>query len=246
MNTLIESSNTSPRERVRRATPLVAFALALALSLALAAAGTTALAADDVALTSDRVDRFLDSLPDVEVLGQKYGDASEKMSKQKKNKRMNPHGAAGMAGMAPGGDFSHMMPSEAQMERAASPFTSNLEEIRASEGYGDMVSTVKKHGFSSVEEWAAVGDRAMRAFASLQMADEIPELDAQMEDMRKQLAQSGMPKAQQEQMLKMMDTGRVQMKKFQDVPQADLNAVRPHLKRFEELGQSQMQRSRNR
>ncbi len=223
---------------------------ALALLVAVPFLALSAQAAPDTPLTSDRVSRFLDSLPDFEALGEKYGDEGQQppselgRKKRKNTKRRMQQPPQGIEGLAQAQEAA--MPTADQMKRAGSPFTSGLEEMRSSEGYDEMVATVKRHGFSSVEEWASVGDRAVRAFAATKMKQQAPEMNAQMEEMRKNLAQSGMPKAQQDAMLEMVDSTRETMKTFQDVPEADKKAVAPHLDRFEALSESNGRKPRRR
>jgi len=208
----------------------------LVVLLALLACPSLAVAEAD--LSSNQVDRFLDSLPDVEALGEKYGrqEPQQRIPDPEALRRRMPHGAAGIAGLAESGGFA--IPKAAPIERATSPFASHIDVMRASEGWNEMVSTVEKHGFASVAEWASVGDRAMRAFAASQMDREMPKMDAEMAKMRKRLTESGMPEAQQEAMLELMNSSQRAMQTVQDVPEADKRAVAPHLDRFRALGRS--------
>ncbi len=238
-------STLDPRSRRPLSTPgagRVARFLTALLAVATLLFGASVAVAAEPRLTSDNVSRFLDSLPDFEALGQKYGQETRRESR--KQARKMPHGAAGYAGMSADEAMAMAAPSEAELERAASPFSSSIPEMRASNGWNDMLATVKRHGFSSVEEWAAVGDRAMRAFAAAQMKREMPEIDAQMAEMQKSLAQSGMSKKQQEAMMQMVNSSRQTMQTFQDVPEADKKAVAPHLDRFEALSRSGMRDAR--
>ena len=77
-----------------------------------------------------------------------------------------------------------------------------------------------------------------------QMQAQMPQMDAEMAKMRKSLAESGMPKAQQDAMMKMMDASRGAMKTVEDVPDADKKAVAPHIERFEALSRNEMRRGR--
>ncbi len=98
-----------------------------------------------------------------------------------------------------------------------------------------MLATVKKHGFSSIEEWANVGDRSVRAYAATKMETEMPKMDEQMKEARESLKKSGMPPAQQEAMLKMMNAGSEMMKAYEDVSAADKKAIKPFWKDIEGL-----------
>jgi hypothetical protein len=180
-------------------------------------------------LTQQDVQRFLQSMPDVEKLGEKYGDddKAKGMGAMTSRDQMRSMGAG--ANMAP--------PSKELLERAAVPLTSSLAAMRGNDGYEEMVATVKRHGFSSVEEWATIGDRSIRAYAALQMEDQAPKVEAQMKEMRENLAKSGMPPAQQEAMLQMMNSSAEVMNTFADVPAADKQAVKPFSAQFERMGQ---------
>lgn len=180
-------------------------------------------------LTQDNIQRFLQSMPDVEKLGEKYADdeANGPLAAMASREQMTSQGGA--AGMA--------APSKEQLERATSPLTTSLPGMRASKGYAEMVALVKRHGFSSVEEWATIGDRSIRAYAALQMETETPKVKEQMEEMRANLAKSGMPAAQQEAMLKMMNSSAEVLNTFADVPAADKQAIKPFAAQFEQLGE---------
>lgn len=193
------------------------FAIALAL---LSSFATASLAQTTKPLTASEIKGFLNSLDDVEKLSKKYGDT------QKENERAI---AEAQKSLATGG------PSPELMKRAASPLTTSLPMIRESEGLDEMRATIRKHGFSSVEEWADVGDRSFRAYAATKMEAEMPEMNAKMKEARESLKKSGLPPAQQEAMLKMMGAGTELMKAYEDVPAADKVAIKPFLKQIEGL-----------
>ncbi|MBW2726593.1 MAG: hypothetical protein JRE71_19605 [Deltaproteobacteria bacterium] len=199
-------------------------ALVLFLSGGLAAAESAA------PLTQENVQRFLQSMPDVEKLGEKYADGERGGTLDILAARNQMASTRGASNMAP--------PTKEQLEIAAAPLTASLAGMRASAGYDEMVATVKRHGFSSVEEWATIGDRSIRAYAALQMDAEAPNIEAQMKEMRENLAKSGMPAQQQEAMLKMMSSSAEVLNTFADVPAADKKAIAPFAAQFEQLGQS--------
>lgn len=193
-------------------------------------AGSPAAAGSSAALAAEDIQHFLDSMPDFERLGEKYAD------REKNERKAREEMAAERqryASMAPGQALAG--PTPEQIERMKAPFSASLGEMRKSEGYDELVATVKRHGFDSVEQWAAVGDRSMRAYLAAKMETEMPKMDAQMEKLRGQLAQSGMSMDQQKAMMKMMDASSQTLSAFQDVPEADKSAIAPFVEQFDAL-----------
>lgn len=199
--------------------------------VALLSFGFESAAESTAPLTAKSIKGFLDSLDDVEKLSEKYGD-KEKPMKQQKRAMSAAEAQQQYSSMA---DIAAMAPTQEQMKRAASPLTSSLPEIRASEGLDEMLATVKKHGFSSIEEWASVGDRSFRAYAATKMEAEMPKMNQQMQEARESLKASGMSAKQQEAMLKMMSGGSELMQAYEDAPAADKKAIKPFLKDIEAL-----------
>lgn len=184
-------------------------------------------AAAEAPLTSKVVKSFIDCMPEVQKLSEQFAEETSPVQAMAPHQRTKT--PTGMPGMG-------QMPSSDDIERAATPFTSSLSEIRESKELDKMVALVKKHGFSGIEQWASVGDRAMRAYAALQMQSDLPKANKQIKEMRKQLAASGMPAAQQEAMLDMMTSSQKVMQQFSEVPDADKKAVEPHVKAFRKIG----------
>jgi hypothetical protein len=209
-------------------TKLRAMVSTIALLLLVGLAGGLAAAESTGSLTQRDIQSFLQSIPDVEKLSEKFTDDGQAAPLAAMAKRDQNAVMGGTPGMA--------APSKEQLERAAAPLSFALPGMRANKGYPELVATVEKHGFSSVEEWAATGDRSIRAYAALRMETEAPKVEAQMKEMRANLAKSGMPAAQQEAMLKMLNSSADVMNTFADVPAADKKAVKPFASQFEKLG----------
>lgn len=171
-------------------------------------------------LTQESIEQFLQSMDDVQKLGKKYRDDAKAVNAS----------TGRPSGMA--------MSNEQQLARAAAPISSALAEMRKSEGFGEMVATVKRHGFGDVEEWAKLGDRALRAYAAIRLEADMPKINAQMEQMRENLERSGMPAARQETMLKLMQPGAELMKQFEQIPAEDKRAVEPYMVQFRKLAES--------
>ncbi|MCP5040039.1 MAG: hypothetical protein GY944_03350 [bacterium] len=201
----------------------------LALSLALMFVGLPSAMGASSALDSDTIQRFLDSMPDVQKLAEKYPEDPQ-TAREEQMAMQNEYGAMAQSPAMTG-------PSEEQLARVRAPFTSSLGEMRASEGYDEMVATVKRHGFDGVEQWAEVGDRAMRAYGASKMAAEMPKIEAEMKKLRENLAKSGMPIDQQKAMAQMMDSSSQMLSGFENVPEADKKAIEPFIPRFDKLAE---------
>ena len=179
------------------------------------------------ALNADNIQRFLQSMDDVERLGEKYG-AKEKAAKEMKNAQKK-YEAMAQARMTQG-------PSKQYLERATAPLSSGIPGMHESGGFDEILAAVRRHGFSSVEQWAGIGDKAIRAYAATKIEEQVPEIDKQMKEMKANLAKSGLPAEQQEAMMKMMGAGSTIMKSLDDVSAADKKAIRPFISQFENLG----------
>lgn len=179
------------------------------------------------ALNADNIQRFLLSMDDVEKLGKKYS-AKEKTGKEMKSAQKKYEAMA--RGLMTQG------PSKKNLERAVAPLSSGIPEMYESGGFDEMLVTVKRHGFSSVEQWAGIGDKAIRAYAATKIGEQVPEMNKQMKEMKAKLAKSGMPAEQQEAMMEMMGAGSTIMESFNDVPSADKKAIKPFISQLENLG----------
>jgi hypothetical protein len=182
-------------------------------------------------LTEESIQNFLQSIDEVRKLGEKYGVTGQDGQSLGSFTKIR---SASMVG--PGG-FG--VPDKAQLARVEAPISLSLPEMRASDGYGEMVAAVKRHGFRDVEDWAMIGDRAVRAYAAIQMEAEMPRINAQMKQMRENLAKSGMPAARQEAMLKMMQPGADAMKNLAEAPAEDKQAIKPFAAQFKKLAETQ-------
>lgn len=160
-------------------------------------------------LTADTVKGFLVSLQDIEEVGNKY----EVME------LMNPNTSVDTA-----------------MARAAAPFTAVIAQMQGHQAYGEMVAAIERHGFSDIQQWAATGDRVLKAFAANRMAAQMPQIDEQMKQAVEQIENSGMSAAQKEAMLQMMQSSRQIMGLYDDVSPADKAAVLPFMSEIEALG----------
>ena len=159
------------------------------------------------ALTDDEVLRFIASFQEMRTVAEQYQDSDQ---------------------LVPG-----PASSDEARQRVESPFTSSLADMRKTDGFSDMLRVMKKHGFASEKNWAAIGDRVIRAYAAVRMDEQAPQLNKEMAEALKQLEESTMPEAQKEMMREMMRTSNQFLEVYADVPEADKNAVRPHIAALE-------------
>jgi hypothetical protein len=80
----------------------------------------------------------------------------------------------------------------------------------------------------------------MYAYAALQMQGKRPDMDAQMAKALKELEASDLPEEMKKKMRDAMTVSKGMVETMDDVPQADIDAVRPHLERFESLSKMPM------
>jgi len=156
---------------------------------------------------SKAVESYINSLPEVEAFG-------ERMESQGKDEAW----------------LNDVSPMEGD---TFDPHTRGISALKKHDPaeYAELGKIVGRHGFSSGENWAAVGDRVILAYGALKAESENPELFAmvkQMESMDERMM-AMMPaevRAQMEQAL-------VMARSFANVPDADKQVVRPHLGRLD-------------
>lgn len=181
--------------------PLLLFALFISMPL---------LASD--ALTGKTVRDFIDSLKELEQLGNKY--ESDRTTTSDGNQSIDQ-----------------------TMQMIQSPFSTAASEMIASKFYNEYLGVIKRHGFVSAEQWSQVGNRIYYAIAAVQMEKEMPgNMDQQIAQAQEQMKASGMSAEQQKMMIDMMAASRQAMQQFENVPQADREVVKPYIAEFEQLG----------
>ncbi len=68
-----------------------------------------------------------------------------------------------------------------------SPFATALNSNKTHESYKEFIDLLKSQGYSSGEEWAAVGDKITAAFIALKMAPHEQELKMKMDQIQSQM-----------------------------------------------------------
>src|SRR5690625_2786469 len=108
-------------------------------------------------LTDAQVRNFIASMPDVEVLGEQYPEIDDGLDEDDDEI-----------------DFTN-------------PISSGIAKMRGQEAYKSLSQIVKRHGFSSPEQWGQVGDRVVRAMMALSMDEDYSSARAEMAEAMKQI-----------------------------------------------------------
>ncbi|MEQ8691034.1 MAG: hypothetical protein RIC89_09410 [Pseudomonadales bacterium] len=169
----------------------------------------TSTAWSEVSFNTSNVGKFISSLSEVQKVSDKYGHPDSL-----------------------GGDGMDIKQS---MARAQAPFSSSIPELQSYAGYDEVVTIIESSGFGDINQWAAFGDRVMRAYGAIKLASEAPDVNEQMAQARKQLENSGLTEAQKKMLLEVMGSANQVMDTFKDVPQADRAAVKPHVEKLDNL-----------
>lgn len=139
--------------------------------------------AGDGSLTADQAQRFVDSLPALDALGESL-EADGKMEELR-------------------------IDATPQAGKEFKPYSQAVEGLKAKypADYAKLNKAVKPHGFSA-REWGGVGDRVITAYLALKMEEENPGAMAQMQAMDKSMLDQMPPqmKAQFQQAMVMMET----------------------------------------
>lgn len=111
-------------------------------------------------------------------------------------------------------------------------FTSLAEELDNHPPTKDKVSSmVKRHGFSSLAEWAQTGDRIYTAYMAINMGDQ-PEMDGMMDEnaIEDYMTSVGdvMSDARKKEIRAMMESAMKSNEAINNAPSEDIEAVRPY------------------
>lgn len=187
------------------------FALFVAFSLALI--GLSSTPAHAQSLTEDRVRAFIDSMNEAETLATEYEDELEALQEADQSNRSD-------------GDMSGM-------------FSRSLEAIKGHEFYGELGELADKHGFDSVEEWATTGDQVFQAWMALEMEQQDPGMQAEMEAAMAEMENNPhMSEEQKAQMRAMMQSATTSMRTAQQAPESAKAAVRPFMDELRAISES--------
>ncbi|MBC7326393.1 MAG: hypothetical protein H5T99_13950, partial [Moorella sp. (in: Bacteria)] len=109
-------------------------------------------------------------------------------------------------------------------------FSDSLSQLKGRDSYSRLEDIARNHGFNSLEEWASTGDRVFQAWMAIEMEQQNP---AAQQEMNAALAEvennPNMTAEQKTQMRAMMQSAMGAMESASNAPAADIAAVRPHL-----------------
>ncbi len=109
-------------------------------------------------------------------------------------------------------------------------FSDGIEDMKTYPVYKEFEKIIKKHGFSSTEQWASVGDRVFHAMMAIEMKAENPAMGQEMAEAMAELDNNPHMTAEQKEQMKAMMSGAMGViQSASNAPAADINAVRPHM-----------------
>lgn len=160
-------------------------------------------------LTGSQIKGFLSSFPELKAFAEQRRIDFEK----DRNRRPGPGG---------GNSFS--------------PFSQGVGQLRAAGAYGEASRIVRRHGFSSMESWAGIGDRILRAYIALHMQGQQPRMAEGMSQARQMIMNN--PNMTPEQKAQALDSIGASMRSYrqmQDGSAADKAAILPYRARLDTL-----------
>ncbi len=109
------------------------------------------------------------------------------------------------------------------------PFTRGLDRLRAAGAYSQATGIVRRHGFTSMESWAGIADRVLRAYLALSMQAQQPRMAAGMADAQAMIMNSPhLTPEQKSQALASLGASRRNLQQMQEADPADKAAVVPY------------------
>lgn len=177
-------------------------ALSLCLTLALTLLFTASPVAAD-SLTDGKVRAFINTLQEAETLEGDFDQLNEEL---------------------PGSGNPSEMPD------FSSIFSDSVNKMRGHEAYDRMEDIVEDNGFDSMEDWGATGDRVFQAWMAIEMENQHPEMVREMAGAMDEINNNPhLTEAQKEQMRAMMGNATAALENASKAPEADKQAVRPHM-----------------
>lgn len=121
----------------------------------------------------------------------------------------------------------------------SSIFSDSVNKMRGHEAYDRMEDIVEDNGFDSMEEWGATGDRVFRAWMAIEMESQHPQMAREMAAAMEEINNNpNLSEAQKEQMRSMMGGATAAMESARQAPEADKQAVRPHMQTLRAVTES--------
>ena len=119
------------------------------------------------------------------------------------------------------------------LRSTTNPLTTAVIRLRGQDAHDDLREIIRYHGFGSPEGWALVGDRVLHAFQALQMEREASTLHGEMQQSLREIDRNPNLSPEQRRMMRdLLSKTLSDMQIVMRAPQADIEAVRPHLARL--------------
>lgn len=87
------------------------------------------------------------------------------------------------------------------------------------------MAILRRHGFETVEAWTQVAQRVVNAYIAVKMADQQPDVEAEMARARAEIEASDMSPEQKQQMLAMMEQSMASMRSMSNASDEDVATV---------------------
>lgn len=111
-----------------------------------------------------------------------------------------------------------------------------VEEIRKHPPTTEkMTSMVQNHGFKNLDAWADVGDRVYSAYLAINMDGQPSMTQDEVDQYMASMDSAQIPEAEKSRMRNMMESAVESNKALRNVPEEDIEAVRPYAEQITEL-----------
>jgi hypothetical protein len=88
------------------------------------------------------------------------------------------------------------------------------------------MAILRRHGFETVETWTLVTQQVVNAYIAVKMADQQPDIEAEMARARAEIEASNMSPEQKQQMLAMMEQSMASVRSMADASDEDVATVK--------------------
>ena len=88
------------------------------------------------------------------------------------------------------------------------------------------MAILRRHGFETVETWTLVTQQVVNAYIAVKMADQQPDIEAEMARARAEIESSNMSPEQKRQMLAMMEQSMASVRSMADASDEDVATVK--------------------
>ncbi|GLQ32802.1 hypothetical protein [Litoribrevibacter albus] len=137
---------------------------------------------------------------------------------------------------------SKLEPFDANIEKQESleeAFRQGVVALKKTGLYNEFDGVVDGFGFDSPEQWSQVGAQIMTAYMSLEMNQQAPQMKQMMAQMQAMMDNDQIPAEQKEMMKNAMRQSKNMYESTKNVPQADIDAIKPYLSQLRTMGEDE-------